>query len=144
MISRIITTHPNIRTYNLSSGPHVTHFSSVVAKKRINLCLEASEPQAILRTSGLGIFKLVLYFKSILISNHMMHNLAINWGNFLQIWRKFYRHALQTDNQLWWFVIAMACTKNSWKLIWKEPKELKALLLHEIVRASLFLLTEVA
>ena len=38
----------------------------------------------------------------------------------------------------------MACTKNSWKLIWKEPKELKALLLHEIVRASLFLLTEVA
>ena len=36
IFSRIWTKSPNTRIYNLNSGPHITHFLAVVAKKQEN------------------------------------------------------------------------------------------------------------
>ena len=50
--------------------------------------------QAFQLTLVLYIFKLVLYFNSVIISNQIKYYLARNRGDFLQIQYGFYRHAL--------------------------------------------------
>ena len=73
--------------------------------------------QAFLLTLALYIFKSVLYFNSIIISNQSKYYLAINRENFLQIQYGFCRHALLIHYHLWQLVIERACTKNSRKLM---------------------------
>ena len=99
----------NTRIYNLSCGLHITRFYAVVAKRteifRVNLCFENREhsvqiaddyskvtSKALQLTLVLYIFKLALYFNSIIFSNQIKHYLAINRGNFLQIQYGFYRY----------------------------------------------------
>ena len=82
-------------------------------KFRVNLYFETSEnsvqtaddiseviSQAIQLTLVLYIFKLVLYFSSIIISNQIKYYLARNRRNFLQIQCGFYSHTLQIYYQL--------------------------------------------
>ena len=98
----------------------------------------------------LYIFKLVLYFSSIIFSNQMKYYLVINRGNLLQIQYGFYRLALQIQFQPWWSVIERACTKNSRKLmsgtwlfgaLWSKIV-IKALLLYEILHESFFFFSQ--
>ena len=80
---------------------------------RVNLCFEKSEhssqtahdnskvtSEALQLTLVLYIFKLVLYFKSIIFINKVMYYLTVNRQNFLHIQYGFYRHALQNQYQL--------------------------------------------
>ena len=56
--------------------------------------------QALQLTLVLYIFKLVLYFNLIIVSNEIKYYLAINRGNFLQIRYGFHRHNFQIHSQL--------------------------------------------
>ena len=69
-------------------------------------------------TLALYIFKLVLYFNSIIISNKLKYCLAINRGNFLQdtVW---FLQACFADL----LSAMMACY---WKSMYQEPKEINA------------------
>ena len=84
------------------------------------------------------IFKLLLYFNYIIISNQNKSYLAINRGSVLQIRYGFYRHALQIHYQPWWLVIereAWSSNKvafGTWMFGDSWRKFIKALLLHKI------------
>ena len=56
--------------------------------------------QALQLTLVLYIFKLVLYFNLIIVSDEIKYYLAINRGNFLQIQYGFHRHNFQIHSQL--------------------------------------------
>ena len=126
---------------------------------RVNLCFETSQhrvqtaddnnkdtSQILQLTLVLYIFKLVLYFNSIIISNQIKYYFAINGGDFCwYIQHGFSKHALQIHYQSWRSVIESASTKTQgrtrlfgasrWNVI-------KALLLSEIVHVNLFLWQE--
>ena len=90
-----------------SSGPHITRFLVVVAKKLkktlVNHCFEMSGhtaddnnkfiSQASQLTLALHNLKLVIHFNSIIISNQIKYYLATNRGSFCQIPNDSYRHA---------------------------------------------------
>ena len=84
------------------------------------------------------IFKLVLYFNYIIISNQNKSYLAINRGSVLQIRYGFYRHALQIHYQPWWLVIEREAWSSNkvafgkWMFGDSWRKFIKALLLHKI------------
>ena len=91
------------------------------------------------------IFKLVLYFNSVIISKQNKSYLAINRGSALQIRYVFYRHALQIHYQPWWLVIEREVWNSNklafgtWMFGGSWQKFIKALLLHKIVHVSFFL-----
>ena len=97
---------------------------------RLNFCFETSKhsvqtaddnnkvtSQALQLTLVLYIFKLVLSYYPITISNQIKYYLSTNRGNFLQIQYGFYSRTLQIHYQPPWSVIERTSTKNSRKLI---------------------------
>ena len=90
-----------------SSGPHITRFLVVDAKKRkqnrVNHCFEMSghtaddnskvTSQASQLTLALHTLKFVLHFNSIIISNQIKYYFAINRGSVRQLPYDSYRHA---------------------------------------------------
>ena len=120
----------NTWIYSLSSDPHITRFTAVVAKKfRVNLCFGRSNtacrqqmtteklqfPSTLINFSTIY-FQLVLYFNWIIISNQVKYYLSINRENFLQIQYGFYRHALQIR-----YLLMIACY---WKNMYLERDRL--------------------
>ena len=117
--------------YNLSSDPHITRFTAVVAKKsRVNLCFGGANtacrrqmttgklqfPSTLINFS-ITYFQVVLYFNWIIISNQAKYYLPINRENFLQIQYGFYRHALQIR-----YLPMIACY---WKSMYLERDRLE-------------------
>ena len=98
----------NTWIYNLGSGPHIICFSAIVLRNgkisskslfwnKQKQCADSRWKQQSYFTSisiNFSIFKLVVYFSSIIISQ-IKYYLVINRGSFLQIQCYFYRHALE-------------------------------------------------
>ena len=125
-------------------------------KSRVNLCLKRANrackqkmttakllhmQEALQLTLVVYIFKLVLYYNSIMISNQIKYN---KFSEFFTdtVWFLQTRFA---DTQLWWLVIERARTKNSKKLVpgkWLFETSLlkvtKALILHESIMEVFF------
>ena len=111
-------------------------------KISVNLCFETSEhsvqtadgnskviSQAFRLTLVLYIFKFVLYFNSVIISNQINYYLGRNRGNFLQMQYGFYRHALPLSPLIaYWrntyqkLKEVNAWNINSWSIMVKSHK----------------------